>query len=199
MNTPRKVLSLIILVTFLLSSCNPALMTRIYPTPLVNLNTPVDKRIGIANMGSDGEVSLEQHDMLKSSLAEAFSASDYLVFDQQSLPDDELKQLSITIKSTVLAASSQAPDPIDWLPIGLGFLLIVPGYFGYKADTATERRETKVRVEIEIVNARTNASLWKREISAERGDEMNVFEEHAYQVLYNEIAQKMVQVVESRW
>ena len=190
----------LLLVLQLCMSCNPALQTNIYPTLLTNLNYPINKSIGILDVTRENpELPLYHNELLKEQLASVFSKNEFFVYDLESLGDPKINDVSLIVRSQVKSAESYAPDKIDWLKIGAGFLLILPGYYGYKADKNIERRETTVVVEIELLQPKTNQSLWLTKIQADRGDLMTVAEKDAYSEIYKSISQKLVDVIRNRW
>ncbi len=197
----KKFLVAILVLQIFTLNCNPALVTKIFPSPLPNLNRSIEKQIGLYEISATSpEISSESRDMLRSSLAAAFSDKQFFVYNVNSFSDENWKNSSIIIKSHLEEITSVNPDPIDWLPIGIGFVIfIVPGVAGYYIDKNTERRETKISVTVSMIDSKMNQELWSNTIDAERGDDAGVSAEEAINKLYADIADQVVRAVESRW
>lgn len=196
----KKICAALLILQFFLISCNPALTTRIFPSPLPNLNQPFNKQIGLSTITADTDIPAEHTAMFRSSLAAAFSEENCLVYDLNNVSQSDLNDAPFILQGRILKATSISPDKMDWVPIGIGFAaLIVPGVLAYRSDKGTERRETKITVEVDILDANTSEVLWTQNIMAERGDESTVSSEDAFDQLYSGISQTIVEAVQSRW
>ncbi len=197
----KRIIAIILITSFCSLACNPTLTTKLYPSPLPNLNQAIKKHIGLFEFTTaDQSIPSSHCDLLKKSLAATFSEKNFLVYDVQAASDENWNKSALIIRAVVEETHSQSPDGIDWLPIGLGFVVfVIPGYLGYRHDSKIERRATKVSVKIDMIDPTTSQAIWSNTITAERGDEKETSVDVIYEELYDNLAGVVVTAIESKY